>query len=261
MERDREHTRMQLSVIVRPSCVVGATEALLSSAVAECWCLFALHGVAFVRTPNPNGVENPNSLARRNERQDEKIARPSTSLKLLWNLPGMLWKQEEDEEVEENCPIRIEGVVIKTRKLRHNFTAFGIAMIPRETQLQTLSRRLYEEKVISQTDVMMKRNSTRIMLILVTAQPVKSPFSATSHSRLHVFLLLLTSQRENWKLGNSRQPPNFQHCKTSMLSIFQIRNPNALEASQNVSIAGYKSDGKDTYSKRNHQKKIALAWN
>jgi hypothetical protein len=109
----------------------------------------------------------------------------------------MLWKQEEDEEVEENCPIRIEGVVIKTRKLRHNFTAFGIAMIPRETQLQTLSRRLYEEKVISQTDVMMKRNSTRIMLILVTAQPVKSPFSATSHSRLHVFLLLLTSQREN----------------------------------------------------------------
>ncbi len=208
MERDREHTRMQLSVIVRPSCVVGATEALLSSAVAECWCLFALHDVAFVRTPNPNGVANPNSLARRNERQDEKIARPLTSFKLLWNLPGMLWKQEEDEEVEEeeDCPIRKEGVVIKTRKLRHNFTAFDIAMIPRETQLQTLSRRLHEEKVISQTDVMMKRNSTRIMLILVTAQPVKSPFSATSHSRLHFFLLLLTSQREkeNLEIADNR---------------------------------------------------------
>ncbi len=181
MERDREHTRMQLSVIVRPSCVVGATEALLSSAVAECWCLFALHAVAFVRTPNPNGVANPNSVARRNERQDEKIARPSTSFKLLWNLSGMLWKQEEDEEVEEeeeeeDCPIRKEGVVIKTRKLRHNFTAFDIAMMPGETQLQTLSRGLHEEKVISQTDVMMKRNSTRIMPILVTAQPVKSPF-------------------------------------------------------------------------------------
>jgi hypothetical protein len=52
----------------------------------------------------------------------------------------MLWKQEEDEEVEEeeDCPIRKEGVVIKTRKLRHNFTAFDIAMIARETQLQTL---------------------------------------------------------------------------------------------------------------------------
>ncbi len=113
----------------------------------------------------------------------------------------MLWKQEEDEEVEEeDCPIRKEGVVIKTRKLRHNFTAFDIAMIPRETQLQTLSRRLHEEKVISQTNVMMKRNSTRTMLILVTAQPVKSPFSATSHSRLHVFLLLLTSQREKENL-------------------------------------------------------------
>jgi hypothetical protein len=87
----------------------------------------------------------------------------------------MLWKQEEDEEVEEeeDCPIRKEGVVIETRKLRHNFTAFDIAMIPRETQLQTLSRRLHEEKIISQTDVMMKRNSTRILLILVTAQTRK----------------------------------------------------------------------------------------
>jgi hypothetical protein len=113
----------------------------------------------------------------------------------------MLWKQQEEEvEEEEDCPIRKEGVVIKTRKLRHNFTAFDIAMIPRKTQLQTLSRRLHEEKDISQTDVMMKRNSTRIILILVTAQPVKSPFSATSHSRLHVFLLLLTSQREKENL-------------------------------------------------------------
>jgi hypothetical protein len=132
-------------------------------------------------------------------------------------------------------------------------------MIARETQLQTLWRRLHEEKVISQTDVMMKRNSTRIMLILVTAQPVKSPFSATSHSRLHFFLLLLTpqSEKENLEIADNRLIFNTAKlaCSISDSQSKCSRSFKKTSASQATNLM------KRTLTPSAITKRIALAWN